>query len=292
MVNKTKSKQKNMKFKTKKNKIQRGGRTLLDNFSRLGSVGLQLVNKAGDIVVNKIGTITGTDANIPLTQTIDEIKDEVGKIASVIKSPAGQELLEEAKDIATETITDVINPAIKEGTENLLENSGEIIQQGESAVMNAIKEIPGPGTALAAAAAIQNVVGAVESATDIGKSLLGQTENIIKGVQEKKSKYEQLKDKFTHLMDAAVDGTTGGIQKLAGIAEDNIPDTSSTLSNVNLENPLPEKYDTSQPTEMNQTGGFKRFKRLMKTQRAGGIKLINRINKSKMEFLRSTRKRK
>jgi hypothetical protein len=223
-----------MTYKTKKyiKKRLRGGRTLNENISMLGSIGLQMGEAFLFYIVNTLASMIGVDPNKSLDSTMSDIFNNIETLERVLQSPEGQLLLANISEIIKIITKEVVSPAITELGDDLTEKGGKMLQHATQALMNTLEEIPGPGTILGIIRTLTNLINMAKEGTAMGEQFLHTTNDIRSKLNEKKGEFDSLVSSFTNLMNMPLDMGVDGLNELTNMATQHVSKQSNRLSNA------------------------------------------------------------
>jgi hypothetical protein len=223
-----------MAYKTKKHRKKRlrGGRTLNENISMLGSIGLQMAQAFLFYIVNTLASMIGVDPNKSLDSTISDIFNNIETLERVLASPEGQLLLANITEIIKIITKEVVSPAITDLGEDLTEKGGKMVQHATQALMNTLEEIPGPGTILGIIRTLTNLINMAKEGTSIGEKFLQTTNDVTSKLNAKKGEFDSLVSSFTNLMNMPLDMGVDGLNELANMATQHVSNQTTQLSNT------------------------------------------------------------
>jgi len=223
-----------MAYKTKKyrKKRLRGGRTLNENISMLGSIGLQMGQAFLFYIVNTLASMVGVDPNKSLDSTISDIFNNIETLERVLASPEGQLLLANITEIVKIITKEVVSPAITDLGEDLTEKGGKMVQHATQALLNTLEEIPGPGTILGIIRTLTNLINMAKEGTSIGEKFLQTTNDVTSKLNAKKGEFDSLVSSFTNLMNMPLDMGVDGLNELTNMATQHVSNQATQISNT------------------------------------------------------------
>lgn len=264
--------------------------------SRVVGIGTQLANKALDMGVDGIASVTGTDPNLGTAAAVNNLKDRVSNIAHVLADTNLGDQLGSELGKATEKI-------VKPSVEKLADIGNKFVEKEENAVVglaaNLAEDVAYPivapiRTLLSGLDVVQNSVEAAAEGTGLLKDQI-RTYNDIK---------DKVSNTFSAIGEAAAQGVNNVTTDLVNKGEqyastlDNTP-VPTTTTPIQSSTHIPTKSTPIQsstvktstpiPTTPIQSAGAKQ----MRQYRSEAKQIGGRIKKSLNTFLspiRSTRK--
>jgi len=229
--------------------------TIISNINKASSIGLQFVNNSVSGVLDGLANKMNIDSSKPALEVASEGAAKLGKIASVMGTPEGDQLKEKFSNVLVELV-DTTKPALDEATkvgEEFLDKSGTA---AVNAGLNMVGAVPGVGTTVELVRVLNNA---------------GQA--------------------FNAGVDAAADLTKVGseaVVKVNKIAEDagNLVKEANALADRANNVPVPGVAPF--PADPLQGGGIHSLSQLQKA----GKRIENRIESSLKEFNKNTKTRK
>lgn len=258
--------------------------------SRVVGIGTQLANKALDMGVDGIASVTGTDPNLGTAAAVNNLKDRVSNIAHVLADTNLGDQLGSELGKATEKI-------VKPSVEKLADIGNKLVEKEENAVVglaaNLAEDVAYPivapiRTLLSGLDVVQNSVEAAAEGTGLLKDQI-RTYNDIK---------DKVSNTFSAIGEAAAQGVNNVTTDLVNKGEqyastlDNTPIPTVKTYTPTVSTPIPTKSTPIQSTTTTpivQSAGAKQ----MRQYRSEAKQIGGRIKKSLNTFLspiRSTRK--
>lgn len=228
--------------------------TIKSNMKKIASIGLQYGNNVVEYYLNVLANAAGVDPNKTISEDINNISEKTKRIILALQTPQGQDLLKNTASLALITTQNVVAPAINELIEELMKNLDKIFQQTEQLALNALEEIPGPGTLIGLARVVDNLINIAEEGTDFAKKLLNTADGVTTELKTRQGEFSDLTNKFSDLVN-------------------NPPTYTPPTFNPPAFNPL-----------ITQKGGSLKIKKIHKEAKMIG----GRINKSRLEFFNSS----
>jgi len=169
--------------------------------SRLLSVAGQFTDNVITYFVNEGAEMVGIDPNKTPEELVAEMRKKVEHLNIVLKSPEGQALLSEIKELIDNTAEDVINPAINTITENVTNSFGKIATEGTKAATNIAEEVPVLGAVIGTTRVIGNAVKATNEAMELGNNMLNTANDVTEKMKSKKERANNILNQINELLD-------------------------------------------------------------------------------------------
>lgn len=284
---------KNKYIKNQTKKIIKGGQpSLASNASGLLNLASQLGNnmvafgiQKGQEGIDKISDVLHIDTTVPITETIDKLKNTV-------TSEKGMELLGNLGTVIKEVEKTVVEPAIEEGiteVNNILQK--EIPVVGDM-VNKAVLEIPVVGQGIALVGEGMDVAQSAENAVEGVAKLSTTGTNAFGKLKEKQnmitSAVNNVKSLFSNGIENLNNNVTSGLQNLNNNVASGLQNLKANVDKQG--NSVQEQINksTQLPTLKTPivTGGSRSriSKKSLKRIQSTSKKIFNRTVKSQIEF--------
>lgn len=199
--------------------------TIMSNINKASSIGLQFVNNSVSGVLDGVANKLNIDSSKPPLDVASEGATKLGKIASVMGTPEGDELKQKFSSVLVELV-DTTKPALNQVTkvgEEFLSKSGKA---AVNAGLNLFSAVPGIGTTLEFVRVLNNAgqafnasVAAAADLTKVGSNAVVKVHAITKKAGDLVKEANDLVDKPNNLTIPA----PPGLAPLPGGPEMNVP---------------------------------------------------------------------
>ena len=248
--------------------------TIMSNINKASSIGLQFVNNSVSGVLDGIANKMNIDSSKPALDVASEGAVKLGKIASVMGTPEGDQLKEKFSNVLVELV-DTTKPALDEATkvgEEFLDKSGKA---AVNAGLNMVGAVPGVGTTVELVRVLNNAGQAFNAGVDAAADLTKVGSDAAVKVHAITQKAEDLVQEASDLADNANIPAAPGLPPLPGVPEIDIPKAPDI--------PMPKV-----PEGVQVAGGIRTLNQLQKA----GKRIENRVESSLKEFNKNTKTRK
>jgi molybdopterin converting factor small subunit len=250
-----------------KKKYYGGNSSVLNALSNAAGLVPQLAAKGIDSTVGVIAKVTGTNPNLGLGESVENLKNEVKAVADVVThTDLGPELASELKGATKE----ILQPVLDTGSGIINEFAEKETKAVEGLVANVAEDVAYPiiapiRTALSGVNVIENSVGALSEGT-------GLLKDQVRVFNDWKTKLGNLYSKIEE-----------EAKKRASNMAEQTGQRVSNLANQATQQLEKKLADQSEQTIIPQKGGYSSqvIKRLQNEARQIG----GRIQKSRLEFL-------
>lgn len=203
-----------MKYRTKrrnkrKNITKRGGGNLVlksspnlaSNVAMFSSALAQGLSNITASAIKKGAEllIPNVDVNKPVSEVLQESKDELKKVANVLNSPVGEELVQEATEIG-EKLVDAVEQPFEEIGDKSIAYIQKQIPVVEDMAKTTLFGLPVIGSAAAAAEDAFDVVQSVENTIATGADMLQSGEKMVTNLQKPLDDASQLYSKYQNAL--------------------------------------------------------------------------------------------
>jgi len=175
MVKRTNKRYKRVKRMKRSRKSMRGGSdpSLVNNFKKAISIAAQAGDNLVSSGLNKVADVVGVNPNEGIENIVHEEANKVKQFADVLKSPEGEELISEAKEIGEQAFDGVVKPVIDKVAEESTDFITKELDIGAKGVNAALGEFP-PYFALEELADVGAAAGtAIESGLNVIPAITG-----------------------------------------------------------------------------------------------------------------------
>ena len=203
-----------MKYRTKrrnkrKNITRRGGGNLVlksspNLASNVAMFSSALAQGLSNITASAIKTgaellVPNVDVNKPVSQVLQESKDELKNVVNVLQSPVGDELVQEASVIG-EKLVDAVEKPFEEIGDKGMAYMQKQIPVVEDMAKTTLFGMPVIGSAAAAAEDAFDVIQSVENTVATGADMLQSGEKMVSNLQKPINDASQLYGKYQNAL--------------------------------------------------------------------------------------------
>jgi len=244
--------------------------TIMSNINKASSIGLQFVNNSVSGVLDGVASKLNIDSSKPALDVASEGATKLGKIASVMGTPEGDELKKKFSNVLVELV-DTTKPALDEATkigEEFVDKSSKVAVKG---ALDVLGGIPGVGTTVEFVRVLDDAGQAVNASVAAAADLTKVGSDAAIKVHAVTEKAGDLVEEASNLADNA-----------------NIPSAPlPTLPEVDVPK-VPEMDIPKVPQAIQAGGGMRALNQLQKA----GKRIENRVESSLKEFNKHTKTRK
>lgn len=171
------------------------------NLALLGSVVAQGVNNITNDVIKKGAKllVPNIDTEKPVSDVLQESKDELKKVVNVLQSPVGDELVKEVSVIG-EKMVDAVEKPFEEIGDRGLEYVKKQIPVVEDMAKTTLFGLPVIGSAAAAAEDAFDVVQSIENTVEAGSDILQEGKQMLSNLQQPVAEANQLYSKYQNAL--------------------------------------------------------------------------------------------
>jgi hypothetical protein len=206
MVNNSKTKKiktKQRKQRTRMRRRQLGGDSTIQppdfksNISMLSSAVMQGFNNMASNVIKKGAKLIDPTINTekPVSDVLQETKDELKNVVNVLNSPVGDELVQEASVIG-EKMVDAVEKPLQDMGDRGLSYIQKQIPVVEDMAKTTLFGLPVIGSAAAAAEDAFDVVQSIENTVEAGSDIIQHGEKMLGNLQQPVAEASQLYSKY------------------------------------------------------------------------------------------------
>jgi ABC-type transporter Mla subunit MlaD len=160
----------------------------------LSNITASAIKKGAELLVPNV------DVNKPVSQVLQESKDELKKVANVLNSPVGEELVQEASEIG-EKVVDAVEKPFEEIGDKGMAYIQKQIPVVEDMAKTTLFGLPVIGSAAAAAEDALDVVQSVENTIATGADMLQSGEQMVTNLQKPLDDASQLYSKYQNALE-------------------------------------------------------------------------------------------
>jgi len=215
------------------------------NISMLGSVMAQGLNNIANSAI-KTGAkllVPNVDTEKPVSDVLKESTNELTKVANVLQSPVGDELVKQASVVGEKLVDAVEKPFEEIGNKGMayLEKQIPVV---EDMAKTTLFGLPVIGSAAAAAEDAFDVVQSIENTVSTGLDMVKEGEQMVVNLQQPIAEASNLYSKYTNAVNEGASGLASSASGLAssasGLASNTINNqvnnVTSQLQNQNIKN--------------------------------------------------------
>ncbi len=159
----------------------------------LSNITASAIKKGAELLVPNV------DVNKPVSQVLQESKDELKKVANVLNSPIGEELVKEASEIG-EKVVDAVEKPFEEIGDKGMAYIQKQIPVVEDMAKTTLFGLPVIGSAAAAAEDALDVVQSVENTIATGSDMLQSGEKMVTNLQKPLNDASELYSKYQNAL--------------------------------------------------------------------------------------------
>ena len=208
------------------------------NISMLGSVMAQGLNNIANSAI-KTGAkllVPNVDTEKPVSDVLKESTNELTKVANVLQSPVGDELVKQASVVGEKLVDAVEKPFEEIGNKGMayLEKQIPVV---EDMAKTTLFGLPVIGSAAAAAEDAFDVVQSIENTVSTGLDMVKEGEQMVVNLQQPIAEASNLYSKYTNAVNEGASGLASSASGLASNKINNqVNNVTSQLQNQNIKN--------------------------------------------------------
>ena len=202
------------------------------NISMLGSVMAQGLNNIANSAI-KTGAkllVPNVDTEKPVSDVLKESTNELTKVANVLQSPVGDELVKQASVVGEKLVDAVEKPFEEIGNKGMayLEKQIPVV---EDMAKTTLFGLPVIGSAAAAAEDAFDVVQSIENTVSTGLDMVKEGEQMVVNLQQPIAEASNLYSKYTNAVNEGASGLASSASGLASSASGLASSASGLASN-------------------------------------------------------------
>lgn len=277
-----------------------GQATLKENLNKLGSVAVQSAQNAFDWSINELSEYAGVDPNKSAEQVLNEASRRLGNLNAVLKSPEGERLMAQLKDISSDIGENVLAPAMTKITETAIKRSGELGQQAVKTGLDVVGMVPGIGEVVEGVRTASDLVRTGEKLIETGAEITGIATDATNELMKKKEEASGVINDITNMINSGLEKGINVAENINNKISDNIASQTNKLSEQRAKiepysNAIPipqsginENNNISYYGGSNFNDNNKNFLKTLKLIQKGGRMSAKRALKSQQDFLKPT----
>jgi hypothetical protein len=246
--------------------------TLSSNVSDAGKLALSAATNATASGINSLGESLGINTEESPQEIIEDLQDKTDVVVDAIKSPEGQELVEDLGEIGQEAVK-ALEPGVKEMATAVQEGIKDSIPIATNMAKDAIKMMPVVGELYLLGDEATNVGLAVGKATETAAKLTESGAETLQKLEAPKNKFWQIVDSGKNLLSKISSSVNSKAKDLIDYSQQKVDSVGNKIveeSHKTISNP---------PIAVQSAGGS------LKKIKKDSIMLGGRINQSRLEFL-------